>query len=123
MFSVQNKVEVTIRKLALWAKRVNQSNYDLFENLEDFHTKEQNQLPITLSNAVREHLQGLRTQLRAYFPIPDVQCNWIENPFASHISMPADVAYIQGAGSRREIQWKLCVLACFDIWVSVVVWN
>lgn len=84
MFNVQNKVEATIRKLALWAKRVDQSNYDSFENLSDFLTKEQIQLPITVTNAVKEHLQGLKMQLREYFPIPDVQCSWIENPFARH---------------------------------------
>ena len=84
MLNVQNKVEATIRKLALWDKRVDQSNYDSFENLSDFLTKEQIQLPITVTNAVKEHLQGLKTQLREYLPIPDVQCSWIENPFATH---------------------------------------
>uniref|UniRef100_UPI003AABA6E5 zinc finger BED domain-containing protein 5-like n=1 Tax=Centroberyx gerrardi TaxID=166262 RepID=UPI003AABA6E5 len=41
-------------------------------------------LPITVTNDVKEHLQGLKTQLREYFPIPDVQCSWIENSFARH---------------------------------------
>ncbi len=83
-FNVQNKVEATIRKLALWAKRVDRSNCDSFENLSDFLTKENMQLPITVTNTVKEHLQGLKTQLREYCPVPDAQCSWIENPFAGH---------------------------------------
>lgn len=54
------------------------------KTLSDFLTKEEIQLPITVTNAVKEHLQSLKTQLRNYFPIPDVQRSWIENPFASH---------------------------------------
>lgn len=84
MFKVQHKVEGAIRKLAQWDKRVDQSNYDSFENLSDFLTKEERQLPIHVTNAIKEHLQGLKTQLREYFPPLDAQCSWIENPFGVH---------------------------------------
>ncbi|XP_062294532.1 zinc finger BED domain-containing protein 5-like [Scomber scombrus] len=81
VFKVQHKVEATIRKLAQWKKRVDQGNYDSFENMSDFLTKEETRLPNTVTNAVKEHLEGLKTQLREYFPALDAQCSWIENPF------------------------------------------
>ncbi|CAK6977302.1 zinc finger BED domain-containing protein 5-like [Scomber scombrus] len=81
VFKVQHKVEATIRKLAQWKKRVDQGNYDSFENISDFLTKEETRLPNTVTNAVKEHLEGLKTQLREYFPALDRQCSWIENPF------------------------------------------
>ncbi|XP_062297923.1 zinc finger BED domain-containing protein 5-like [Scomber scombrus] len=77
VFNVQHKVEATIRKLAQWKKRVDQGNYDSFENMSDFLTKEETRLPNTVTNAVKEHLEGLKTQLREYFPALDAQCSWI----------------------------------------------
>ncbi|MBN3312902.1 GRN protein, partial [Atractosteus spatula] len=35
------------------------------------------------SQLITEHLQGLRTQLRDYFPAPDVRFSWVENPFVN----------------------------------------
>ncbi|CAK6977731.1 zinc finger BED domain-containing protein 5 [Scomber scombrus] len=75
VFKVQHKVEATIRKLAQWKKRVDQGNYDSFENMSDFLTKEETRLPNTVTNAVKEHLEGLKTQLREYFPALDAQCS------------------------------------------------
>ncbi|CAK6978428.1 Zinc finger BED domain-containing protein 5 [Scomber scombrus] len=63
VFKVQHKVQATIRKLAQWKKRVDQGNYDSFENMSDFLTKEETRLPNTVTNAVKEHLEGLKTQL------------------------------------------------------------
>lgn len=76
-----------------------------FENLSDFLTKEEMQVPVTTINHVKEHLHGLRTKLREYFPIPDVQCSWIENPFASH----SDEAL---AGLSAKEQDNLVDLSC-----------
>uniref|UniRef100_A0A3B1IGP9 Uncharacterized protein n=1 Tax=Astyanax mexicanus TaxID=7994 RepID=A0A3B1IGP9_ASTMX len=80
-FHVQNKIEATIKKLDMWTKRVEQSNYESFDNLSDFLTKENASLPNAVSRPIVEHLQSLKMQLRDYFPALDVHFSWIENPF------------------------------------------
>ncbi|KAJ4945691.1 hypothetical protein JOQ06_023370 [Pogonophryne albipinna] len=83
LFHVQDKVEATIKKMEMWARRLEQSNYDSFANLSDFLDTAEMQLPNNVKNDVREHLHSLKTQLRMYFPIPDTTANWIRNPFAT----------------------------------------
>uniref|UniRef100_A0AAR2INL2 DUF4371 domain-containing protein n=1 Tax=Pygocentrus nattereri TaxID=42514 RepID=A0AAR2INL2_PYGNA len=70
-FHVQNKIEATIKKLDMWTKRVEQSNYESFDDLSDFLTKENASLPNVVSRPIVEHLQSLKMQLRDYFPALD----------------------------------------------------
>lgn len=40
-------------------------------------------LSALVTKLIEEHLQGLKSQLCDYFPSPDVQVAWIENPFVN----------------------------------------
>uniref|UniRef100_A0AAR2KEL9 DUF4371 domain-containing protein n=1 Tax=Pygocentrus nattereri TaxID=42514 RepID=A0AAR2KEL9_PYGNA len=91
-FHVQNKIEATIKKLDMWTKRVEQSNYESFDDLSDFLTKENASLPNVVSRPIVEHLQSLKMQLRDYFPALDAHFSWIENPFDSLIDLSCDSA-------------------------------
>ncbi|XP_057184698.1 zinc finger BED domain-containing protein 5 [Triplophysa rosa] len=82
-FQVQNKIEATIKKLDIWARRICKSHAELFENLSHFLTEEATSLPASVKKLIEEHLQGLKSQLRDYFPSLDVQVTWMENPFAN----------------------------------------
>lgn len=82
-FQVQNKIEATIKKLDIWASRIRKSNSESFENLSHLLTEEAVSLPTLVKKLIEEHLQGLKSQLRDYFPSPDAQVAWMENPFAN----------------------------------------
>lgn len=80
-FQVQNKIEATIKKLNLWTRQICRSKSESFENLSHFLTEEAMSLPASVTKLIEEHLQGLKSQLHDYFPSPDVEVTWIENPF------------------------------------------
>lgn len=67
----------------IWARRICKSNCESFENLSLFLTEEATSLPASVKKLIEEHLQGLKSQMSDYFPSPDVQFTWIENPFAN----------------------------------------
>ncbi|KAL0159399.1 hypothetical protein M9458_043124 [Cirrhinus mrigala] len=72
-FQVQNKIEATIKKLDSWAGRIRKSNSESFENLSHLLTVEAMSLPTLVKKLIEEHLQGLKSQMRDYFPSPDAQ--------------------------------------------------
>lgn len=84
MFYVHGKIEATIKKLVLWDKRVAQNNYESFDNLCEFLNTEKREIPSTVAGVIRAHLQILRTQLQAYFPVLSEEHSWIQNPFVTH---------------------------------------
>ena len=104
-FHVHSKIEATIRKLELWERRARQNNYESFDNLSELLIQEERQIPDSVADAVTEHLQTLRTQLRVYFPVLSEQHRWIQNPFASHNE---DVL----AGLSSKEQDSLVELSC-----------
>ncbi len=59
MFHVQNKIEATIKK------RIARANYESFENVSDFLSKEERTLPVTAAVAMTEHMQALKSQQTA----------------------------------------------------------
>ncbi len=105
MFQFQSKIETTIRKLELWDRRVSRNNYESFDNLCDFLSKEEQPIPASVACAIREHLQTLRRQLRDYFPTLSEQHDWIQNPYAPH-----NEDAIAGLSSRE--QDSLVELSC-----------
>ena len=105
MFHVHSKVEATIKKLALWDKRVAQNNYECFDNLCEFLNTEEREIPTTAAGAIRAHLEILRTQLREYFPVLSVQHSWIQNPF---VTLNEDAI----AGLTAREQDSLVELSC-----------
>lgn len=84
MFHVHNKIEATIKKIDLWRKRIAKANYESFENVSDFLSKEERPLPITAAVAMTEHMQALKPQMQDYFPDISKQQSWIQYPFANH---------------------------------------
>uniref|UniRef100_A0A8D0A9E2 DUF4371 domain-containing protein n=1 Tax=Sander lucioperca TaxID=283035 RepID=A0A8D0A9E2_SANLU len=82
LFHTQDKVEAVIKKMGMWARRVEEANYDSFPNLSDFLDSDMH-LSGAVQDDVRQHLHLLKTQLRIYFPTPDTTVNWIRNPFAT----------------------------------------
>ena len=105
MFHVHSKIEATIRKLELWDRRVGKNNYESFDNLCDFVTKEKKQIPASVAGAIREHLKTLKMKLREYFPVLSEQHSWIQNPFA-----PQNEDAMAGLSSRE--QDSLVELSC-----------
>lgn len=89
------QIEATIRKLEVWDRRVGRNNYESFDNLCDFVTKEKRQVPASVAGAIREHLKTLATQ----------QHSWIQNQFA-----PQNEDAIAGLSSRE--QDSLVELSC-----------
>uniref|UniRef100_A0A673GQG2 DUF4371 domain-containing protein n=1 Tax=Sinocyclocheilus rhinocerous TaxID=307959 RepID=A0A673GQG2_9TELE len=77
MFHVHNKIEATVKKIDLWGKRIARANYESFENVSDFLSKEERPLPVT-------HMQALKSQMQDYFPDISKQQSWIQYPFANH---------------------------------------
>ena len=105
MFHVHSKIEATIRKLELWDRRVGKNNYESFDNLCDFVTKEKKQIPASVAGAIREHLKTLKMKLREYFHVLSEQHSWIQNPFA-----PQNEDAMAGLSSRE--QDSLVELSC-----------
>lgn len=105
MFHVQNKIEATIKKFDLWGKRIARANYESFENLSDFLSKEESPLPVTASVAMTEHMQALKSQMQDYFPGISKQQSWVQYPFANHTE---DVI----AGLTYKEQDSLVDLSC-----------
>ncbi|XP_056095124.1 zinc finger BED domain-containing protein 5-like [Rhinichthys klamathensis goyatoka] len=83
LFHTQDKVEAAIKKMGMWARRVEEANYDSFPNLSDFLDSSDTHLLSAVQDDIRQHLHLLKTQLRIYFPTPDTTANWIRNPFAT----------------------------------------
>ncbi len=84
MFHVQNKIEATIKKTDLWGKIIARANYESFENVSDFLSKEERTLRVTSAVAMTEHMQALKSQMQDYFPDISKQQSWIQYTFANH---------------------------------------
>lgn len=82
IFKVHDKVEAARKKLSVWSQRAETGNFKLFSNLSEIQ-KDCNMtaLPQDISTQIKEHLLGLETNLREYFPPIDANKAWIRNPF------------------------------------------
>ncbi|XP_046684915.1 zinc finger BED domain-containing protein 5-like [Homalodisca vitripennis] len=80
-FFVQDKVDATIKKIDRWHKKVQANKFDAFPLMNEFVDFHELTVDSVTSEIIIEHLQGLSSELRRYFP-PIVATNkWIQNPF------------------------------------------
>uniref|UniRef100_K7GH28 Uncharacterized protein n=1 Tax=Pelodiscus sinensis TaxID=13735 RepID=K7GH28_PELSI len=85
IFKVHEKVEATIKKLRLWAQRVNKRNFKSFCTVTELQEKyAETNISDAISAAIQEHLMGLTSSLNEYFPPIDTSKMWIKNPFTVH---------------------------------------
>ena len=81
VFSVQDKIEATIKKLNLWCNRVEKGKYNSFHTLSDFIDFSEQPLPSDVAESMIEHMRSLASQLRQYFPLCLEKNDWMKTPF------------------------------------------
>lgn len=84
IFTMQEKVESTIKKISLWTSLIDKCKYDQFPNLKLFLDTTSSTINEDLKSDIKCHLQNLSAALRSYFPEISPQWNWVNNPFANH---------------------------------------
>lgn len=84
IFTMQEKVESTIKKISLWTSLIDNCKYDQFPNLKLFLDTTSSTVNEDLKSDIKCHLQNLSAALRNYFPEISPQWNWVNNPFANH---------------------------------------
>ncbi|CAB3259876.1 unnamed protein product [Arctia plantaginis] len=77
IFTMQEEVESTIKKLSLWKSLIDKSKYDQFPNLKLFLDTTSSTVNEDLKSDTKYHLQNLRVALRSYFPEISPQWNWV----------------------------------------------
>lgn len=80
---MQEKVESTIKKMALWTSLIDRCKYDQFPNLKLFLETTSSSVNEDVKSAIKGHLQNLSTELRTYFPEISSQWNWVKDPFGN----------------------------------------
>ena len=85
IFRVEDKIEATIKKFEVWAKRVEKNSFTNFPTLQQFLESSCEKLPEQVKIELSVHVNTLAGRLREYFPAPDLKNNWIRNPFTSKI--------------------------------------
>lgn len=91
VFSVQDKIEATIKKLNLWCSRLEKGIFDSFQTLTDFIEFSEQPLSGDFVESVIEHMRSLASQLRIYFPHCPEKNDWMKNPFVdSEYELPYD---------------------------------
>lgn len=90
VFSVQDKIEATIKKLNLWCSRIEKGKYDSFHMLSDFIDSSEQPLSSDVAESMIEHMRSLASQLRLYFPFGLENNDWMKNPFVdSEFELPS----------------------------------
>jgi hypothetical protein len=69
VFSVQDKIEATIKNLNLWCNRIEKEKYDPFHTLSYFIDFSEQPLSSDVAESMIEHMMLLASQLRLYFPL------------------------------------------------------
>jgi hypothetical protein len=69
VFSVQDKIEATIKKLNLWCNRIEKEKYDSFHTLSDFIDFSEQPLSSDVTESIIEHMRSLASQVCLYFPL------------------------------------------------------
>lgn len=105
IFTMQEKVESTIKKMALWTSLIDRCKYDQFPNLKLFLETTSSSVNEDIKSAIKYHLQNLSAELRAYFPEISSQWNWVNNPFGNcftdHLSICAQEELIDISCNSR----------------------
>ncbi|XP_004372019.1 zinc finger MYM-type protein 6 [Trichechus manatus latirostris] len=86
LFSLYNKIDTFKKKLKMWLKRTQESDYDMFPSFSEFsNSSDLNMRSIT--SIIFEHLEGLSKMFNDYYP-PEEDLRsgnlWITNPFMNH---------------------------------------
>ena len=81
LFTVQDKIDGTIKKMSIWARRIRKTEFDSFPTLHDFLSANEETLPDSVSDVMVKHLELLGSTLRQYFPPLVEKMSWIRNPF------------------------------------------
>lgn len=78
-FQVVDKIEAMKKKIDFWGKCILQSQPEVFETLHEFLMQEK--LSLTVDEKIIQHLEGLKSSLEKYFPVPELSDRWISDPF------------------------------------------
>ncbi|XP_063241704.1 zinc finger BED domain-containing protein 5-like isoform X1 [Bacillus rossius redtenbacheri] len=106
----QDRVNAFVKKLAVWASRVEKKNLENFELAHEFLTsldERDEDFPDVseLSKLIVTHLTGLREQIIDYIPEDEhTDLRWVLNPFNEHSVNQADLS--------PHIHDKLIELSC-----------
>lgn len=80
-FFLQDKVDSTIKKINRWHQKVQANKFDAFPLMHEFVEFHELTVDPVTSEIILEHLQGLSSELRRYFPPIAATNKWIQNPF------------------------------------------
>jgi hypothetical protein len=80
MFSVQDKIEATTKKLNLWCNHIEKGKYDSFHKLSDFFDFSEQRLYSDVAESMIEHMRSLASELRLYFPLCPEKKDWMKTP-------------------------------------------
>jgi hypothetical protein len=124
VFKVQEKVEAATKKLNLWSRRVEAGNYKAFTKLTESQ-KEYNMgsMPDEISAAIKEHLLGLETSLKEYFPPINSNIAWIRNPFTVNVEsetelQDSDIDFIIELSCDTALKDIFDRIPLMDFWLS-----
>ncbi|KAK7938701.1 hypothetical protein WMY93_002027 [Mugilogobius chulae] len=110
-----------IRKLEMWAKRVERGNIDTFENLSEF--VQSYQLDATsVIGCIKNHISSLKDVLMKYFPEDSAQYDWVRNPFQAQPPLdltPADEEQFIDLTSDSNLRLTLASKTLSEFWIGV----
>lgn len=96
-FFVQDKIDSTIKKIDRWHKKVQAGKFDSFPLMNEFVDFHELTVGPRISEIILEHLQGLSSELKRYFPVTAATNKWIQNPFDEDnlkiVNLAADQVY------------------------------
>lgn len=110
VFVMYDKIAAFKAKLDLWKSRVEENEFDMFDNLAELIEKEKPDTSI-IKDVVIEHLTNLRKRFDDYFPVDPREANkWIRNPYSVDIAsldlpnrMKAQIIDIVSDGSLENV--------------------
>ncbi|XP_046984181.1 zinc finger BED domain-containing protein 5-like [Schistocerca americana] len=99
MFKVEDKISAMVKKHQIWTSRIENESLTNFSTLKQFLESSEESLPDQIKINVAEHLRSLATIFREYFPEPDPDDRWIQNPFSCE-----EIDKIQGLTEEEQDQ-------------------
>jgi len=94
-FFVQDKVDSTIKKFDRWHQKVQANKFDAFPLMNEFVDFHELTVDSVTSQIIIEHLHGLSSELRRYFPPIAATNKWIQNPFDEDNLKNVNLAAVQ----------------------------
>ena len=128
ILDLTDKVLAFIRKLCIWNSGVQEMNFGMFRNFNEYTDQYKTELSINkLKDIISEHLVALDNNFRYYFNdmIENAkQDDWLRNPFlceesvVSHLPFSAQEQFVE-LQCDRTLEMKFNNQTLIDFWVGI----